>query len=157
MPKSKIVVKRWRIYARKVWESFKRPFTRLLWRIRSLAHGNSSSARVNIKTPTLAKNRPSTATPGVLRIARRDTPGDLGKTIPAVGTEDRLSGRRRKRRSQSGISVTTEGLALCKACGDPIGSEDVLARCRRDESHSIHKRCVHLMMNKCPHCGGPIE
>ena len=150
MPKSKIVVKRWRIYARKVWESFKRPFTRLVWRIRSLAHGKSSSARVSIKSPTLGKSNSSSSTPSVLRITHRSTPS------PTVDAISKLTGRRRNRRSRSNISVT-EGTELCNACGEPLSKDEDLARCRRDESHTIHKHCVHLMKNKCPHCGGPIE
>jgi len=63
--------------------------------------------------------------------------------------------RRRKRAAANSISVTG-GLELCKACGDAIANGEELAHCNIDSGHTIHRKCIPMMKNKCPYCGGHV-
>jgi hypothetical protein len=158
MEKPIIVVSWWKVYARRLFDSVKRPFSRLLWRIRAVGYHKGPRVKVNrASVPTENEGPPNLTRRRILRIKARPSPiKSLELLLPPKPPDSTRVGRLKRRQRDKNINVT-EGLQLCKACGEAIDNGKELAHCRRDSGHTIHKNCVPFMKHKCPHCGGPIS
>jgi hypothetical protein len=161
MEKPIIVVRRWKIYVRRLIDGLRRSFSSILWGIRDVARPRRPNIKINPISPPLNKARVIGPSRSVLRIRRPPAgaePTDLTTTESAPrppATPPARAQSKRKRAGGNNISVTG-GLELCKACRDPINNGKELAHCNIDSRHTIHKDCIPLMKSKCPHCGGFI-
>jgi len=155
MEKPIIVVRWWKVYARRLIDSLKRPFSRLFWRIRAVGYRKVPRVKVNPAGVPKGRERPPELTrPRVLRIKASPSPT---LELPLPRNPDGIRAERLKRRPRDKNINVTKGLHLCKACGEAIGNGEELARCDEYPEHTIHKHCVPFMKHKCPHCGGPIS
>lgn len=156
MDKQPIVVKRWKVYLRRLLDEVKRPFRVWLIRIRRLRRDRRPSVKINISKPAAAGNgRPARARQAVVKVADRRPPSPHAQ-VPAPGRQVGPARRRLRRKASGGNISVTDGLRLCRACGLSLIDGEELSECRLDRSHVIHKACISLMKHKCPDCGGPV-
>lgn len=116
--------------------------------------------KINLLSPS-GNGRRRTDGSGAIRI-RPVSAGESGVAsgrvvIPPIPSGPAVAGAHTTGRLVSANINITDGVILCNACGEPLEKSDALARCQKDFNHTIHRKCLALMKNKCPNCGGRLS
>jgi hypothetical protein len=154
MADGKIVIKKWKIFLRRIVEGSQSSVARFRswlqqlvgsWRRDKTYQTLSINSGIKKRELPPGNNEP-------IRIVRRPAQdGGGGATRPQPPGR---STPRRSRRTPGGV-IVTPGAQICLACGNEILRSDARAKCERN--HVIHERCVSLVKNICPTCKGYIS
>ena len=159
MEKSKIVVKRWRVYVRRLMDGLRKPFSTLRLKIRSIGEPGKSRIKILTKLPPGKDGGPSVPPNVSRRELRIKTQPAKAESVDLIADPPRATNRdmrRKKSTARKSISVIG-GTEICNACKEPLDNSEDLASCSVEPGHRLHRACVSLMKHKCPYCGNHVN
>jgi hypothetical protein len=161
MAKQTIKIKRWKIFIRRVVDELKAlAYTAFSWLMRAGQRERRGSGITLLKSSgTIPEPRRSGEVIRINPVATLESSLPPEEEIvlpplPPVAPKPRVP----KADNPAGGNINvTDGIKLCKACGEPLRTGEHKARCQRDPHHTIHRKCAGIMKHKCPHCGGRLS
>jgi hypothetical protein len=164
MADGKIVIKKWKIFLRKLVEGSQSSIARFRSWLQQLVgrwRENKSYRTLNINSEIKKRELPP-GTRDPIRIVQRPAqrgseqstrPRVPGRSTPDDGRAGRTPGMPKR---TNRIQVNSENGKMCPACTIEITADDATAKCRTNRDHIIHRRCTTLVKNQCPTCKGYI-
>jgi hypothetical protein len=155
MADGKIVIKKWKIFLRKIVAGSQSSAARFRnWLQQLFGRWREDKYRTLSINSGLKKRELPTGTRDPIRIARSPLQGGSERSTRSRAPGRSTPGDGRSSRTPGGITVTP-GAQICLACTYEILPSEARAKCGRE--HVIHERCVSLVKNKCPTCKGYIS